>query len=70
MIKAFNILPDIDDETDEDEVVALATPDEEEEPPAPSQNEIDEVNNNLQEMVNQYFTMSSLHLRCPIHLLH
>lgn len=38
-------------------------------PPELSQIEVEEVASNVENIINQYFTVSSLHLRCPIHML-
>ena len=76
MVKAFNIWPVTEEETttDGDEGTAGASSgsaecDEEDDMPALSQIEVDEVTANAENMINTYFTASSLHLRCPIHLL-
>ncbi|ROL47990.1 hypothetical protein DPX16_23595 [Anabarilius grahami] len=42
---------------------------EDEEPPAPSQGHVEVITTNVDTMINQYFTVSNLHLRCPIHML-
>ena len=43
--------------------------DENEELPELSQVQVGEIATNVQNMINQYFTVSNLHLRCPIHML-
>lgn len=42
---------------------------EDEEPLAPSQVHVEVITTNVETMINQYFTVSNLHLRCPIHML-
>uniref|UniRef100_A0A8C9X343 HAT C-terminal dimerisation domain-containing protein n=1 Tax=Sander lucioperca TaxID=283035 RepID=A0A8C9X343_SANLU len=73
MIKAFNLLPGTEEEA-EGEVTADASSsaeheEEDEEPPAPSQVHVEVITTNVETMINQYFTVSNLHLRCPIHML-
>ena len=72
MVKAFNLLPDIDDEEEDDEASVSTTDQGEPEddgPPDLSQLEVDEVRGNVKDMIEQYITVSNLHLRCPIHVL-
>ena len=38
-------------------------------PPVLSQIEVEKVATNVKNMINQYFTVSTLHLRCPIRML-
>lgn len=75
MVKAFTFFP-VTEEEDEliDEGTAGANRssaeyEEEQGPPELSQIEVEEVASNVDNMINQYFTVSSLHLRCPIHML-
>lgn len=75
IVKAFKLLP-VTEEEDEliDEGIAGASSssaehEEEDGPPALSQIEVEQIATNVENMINQYFTVSSLHLRCPIHML-
>ncbi len=74
MVKAFNLFPVTEEEDeliDEGTVGASSSSAEHEEdgPPELSQIEVEEVAANVKNMINKYFTVSSLHLRCPIHML-
>lgn len=77
MVKTFNLFPVTEDEDeliDDDEGTAGASSssaehDEENGPPALSQIEVEEVVANVENMISTYLTVSSLHLRCPIHVL-
>lgn len=75
MVKAFNLFP-VAEEEDElfDEGTAGASSssaehEEEHITPELSQIKVEEVAANVENMINPYFTVSSLHLRCPIHML-
>ncbi len=75
MVKAFNLLPVTEEEDeliDEGTVGASSSSAEHEEedgPPELSQIEVEEVAANVKNMINKYFTVSSLHLKCSIHML-
>ncbi len=75
MVKAFNLFPVTEEEDaliDEGTVGASSSSAEHEEEDGPlelSQIEVEEVAANAKNMINKYFTVSSLHLRCPIHML-
>ncbi|KAL2087297.1 hypothetical protein ACEWY4_018356 [Coilia grayii] len=75
MVKAFTLFPVTEEDELTDEGAAGASSssaaehDEEDGPPALSQIEVEEVAANVENMISTYFTVSSLHLRCPIHML-
>ncbi|KAG5269702.1 hypothetical protein AALO_G00205090, partial [Alosa alosa] len=75
MVKAFNLIPVTQEEAESEMKAAGASSSsadqdqEEDRPPALSQIEVEEVTANVETMINQYFTESNIHLRCPIHML-
>ncbi|KAL7379365.1 hypothetical protein ABVT39_026641 [Epinephelus coioides] len=71
MFKAFNLLPGTEQEADDVTVGASSSTEHEEDDGLLelSQVQVEEITTNVQSMVNQYFTVSNLHLRCPLHML-
>lgn len=63
MVKAFNIFPVRNASS------SNAEHEEEDRLPELSLIEMDDVATNIESMINQYFTVSILHLRSPIHIL-
>ncbi|CAK6981095.1 hypothetical protein DPX16_23595 [Scomber scombrus] len=71
--RPFNLLPGTEEEADDVTAGASCSTEHEEEEeglPEHSQVQVEEITTNVESMVNQYFTVSILHLQCPIHMLH
>ena len=75
IVKAFYLIPVTEEEAESEDEVAGASSSssdqdlEEDRPPALLQIEVEEVAANVETVINQYFTVSNIHLRCPIHML-